>query len=89
MSKRRRIVLIIVLNFTCGVILDVTYEGRGKVRGVYLFGWYNGIWSFDTLVGCGVILEDTWCIIGRILYSGVDALEQGVKFCQKRNSLTS
>ena len=40
-------------------------------------------------MGCGVILEDTWCIIGGILYSGVDALEQGVKFCQKRNSLTS
>ena len=56
-----------ILEVICGVILEITYWGLGSLRRVYLYGWYNGLGSFDTLVGCGVTLEDTWCIIGGIL----------------------
>ena len=65
----------VILEINCGVILVVTYRSLGSPSRVYLYGWCNGHWSFDTLVGWGGILEDTWCTFGGILYFGVNTLE--------------
>ena len=43
---------------------NVIYWGLGSLRGLYLYGWYNVIGSFDTPVGWGISLEATWCIVG-------------------------